>query len=326
MHPKEKTLEYDKELVVVLSDWTHEKPMNVLRNLKLANEWYQVKKGSSVPLSAVISRGALGAQLKMWRDRMEGADVADIYYPAFLSNGKDIASYPNFKAGEKVRMRFINASSSSYYWLDFGGGNPMIVASDGIQVKPVSKNRIFFAIAETYDVIVTMPDGTLEITATVQDGSGHTSVRLGEGKLIPAIVTGRPDKIAMMEQMAEMDIKMGAPSIVSNPKKKTPQYLNDKYGMDMDMDMEGMDNMNHEESKMKDMKHSSHNNSNHQQHENNTDNSSFDYDTRKTYFNYVFLEAKEITTFPKEAKVNEMLLTLTRNMNRYMEFKWTSYI
>ena len=50
IQPKEKTLDYDKDLVVVLSDWTNEKPMNVLRNLKRANEWYQVKKGYSSAL------------------------------------------------------------------------------------------------------------------------------------------------------------------------------------------------------------------------------------------------------------------------------------
>ncbi|MAR66800.1 MAG: copper oxidase, partial [Crocinitomicaceae bacterium] len=122
IHPKEKTLKYDKDLVVVLSDWTNEKPMNVLRNLKRGNEWYQVKKGTAVPLSRVISEGALGAQLKFWRDRMEGADIADIYYPAFLTNGKSLAEYPEFKPGEKVRLRLINASASTYYWIDFGGG------------------------------------------------------------------------------------------------------------------------------------------------------------------------------------------------------------
>jgi hypothetical protein len=72
IQPKEKTLEYDKDLVVVLSDWTNEKPMNVLRNLKRGNEWYQIKKGTAVPLSRAIAHGGFGAQLKMWRDRMEG--------------------------------------------------------------------------------------------------------------------------------------------------------------------------------------------------------------------------------------------------------------
>ena len=344
IQPKEKTLEYDKDLVVVLSDWTNEKPMNVLRNLKRGNEWYQVKKGTAVPLSRVISEGALGAQLKFWRDRMEGADIADIYYPAFLSNGKKLAEYPEFKTGEKVRLRFINASASTYYWMDFGGGNPMVVSGDGIDVEPVAKSRFLFGIAETYDVIVTIPEGTLEVTATAQDGSGHTSIQLGNGTLYPAKIIDRPDKIEMMKQMAKMDMKMGAPAMVGNKKKNTPEVLMQKYGMKMDMKDGQMkmgmhDNMSMKDSKMSnqmkmddtmEMKkdsmqmnqigdsdkmkdHMQHNMSKMQK-----DTSSFDYEERKTYFNYDFLEAKEKTEFKADLPVNELLLNLTGNMNRYV--------
>ena len=319
IQPKEKTLDYDKDLVVVLSDWTNEKPMNVLRNLKRNNEWYQVKKGTSVPLSRVIKEGALGSQFKFWRDRMEGADITDIYYPAFLTNGKKLAEYPEFKPGEKVRLRFINASASTYYWMDFGGGNPMIVSSDGIDVEPVHKSRFLYAVAETYDVIVTIPEGTLEITATAQDGSGNTSIRLGSGKLFPAMVIDRPDKVAMMKQMATMDMKMGAPAMVGNKKKKTPEFLMQKYGMNK-MDMK--DGKMNDKMKMKtddtiEMKKDSmpmkHNMSMMQK-----DSTTFDYSTRKTYFNYDFLKAKEETTYKKDIPVNDILLNLTGNMQRYV--------
>ena len=316
IQPKEKTLDYDKDLVVVLSDWTNEKPMNVLRNLKRGNEWYQVKKGTAVPLSRVIKEGAMGAQFKFWRDRMEGADIADIYYPAFLTNGKKLAEYPEFKPGEKVRLRFINASASTYYWIDFGGGKPMIVASDGIDVTPVHKTRFLFGIAETYDVIVTIPEGTLEVTATAQDGSGNTSIRLGNGKLHPAMVIDRPDKVAMMKQMAKMDMKMGAPAMVGNQKKKTPEVLMQKYGMKMDM-KEGQMNMSMKDDSMNDkMEMDDH--MNHSDQMMQKDTTSFDYNTRKTYFNYDFLEAKENTTYKADLPVNDLLLNLTGNMNRYV--------
>jgi CopA family copper-resistance protein len=331
IHPKEKTLEYDKDLVVVLSDWTNEKPMNVLRNLKRGNEWYQVKKGTAVPLSRVITEGAFGAQLKFWRDRMEGADIADIYYPAFLSNGKKLAEYPEFKAGEKIRLRFINASASTYYWLDFGGGNPMVVSSDGIDVQPVSKSRFLFGIAETYDVIVTIPEGTLEVTATAQDGSGHTSVQLGNGTLYPAKRIDRPDKVEMMKQMGKMDMKMGAPAMVGNKKKKTPEVLMQKYGMNMkdgEMKMGMHDKMSMKDGKMNGqmdmkmkmedtmgMKKDGHM---HDMQMMQKDTASFDYNTRKTYFNYDFLKAKENTTYKADLPVNDILLNLTGNMQRYV--------
>ncbi|MDY2585987.1 multicopper oxidase domain-containing protein [Winogradskyella aquimaris] len=331
IHPKEKTLEYDKDLVVLLSDWTNEKPLNVLRNLKRGNEWYQVKKGTAVPLSRVISEGAFGPQLKFWRDRMEGADIADIYYPAFLSNGKKLAEYPEFRAGEKIRLRFINASASTYYWLDFGGGNPMVVSSDGIDVQPVSKSRFLFGIAETYDVIVTIPEGTLEVTATAQDGSGHTSIQLGNGTLYPAKRIDRPDKVEMMKQMGKMDMKMGAPAMVGNKKKKTPEVLMQKYGMKMDMkdgQMKMHDKMSMKDGKMNDqmdmkmkmddtmgMKKDGHM---HDMQMIQKDTASFDYNTRKTYFNYDFLKAKENTTYKADLPINDILLNLTGNMQRYV--------
>ncbi|MCG7501222.1 multicopper oxidase domain-containing protein [Tenacibaculum sp. Mcav3-52] len=316
IHPKEKTLEYDKDLVVMLSDWTDEKPLNVLRNLKRGNDWYQVKKGTSVPLSRVIKEGALGAQFKFWRDRMEGADISDIYYPTFLSNGKKMAEYPEFKPGEKVRLRFINASASTYYWLDFGGGNPMVVSSDGIDVQPVSKSRFLFGIAETYDVIITIPKGAIEIVATAQDGSGNTSIRLGNGELFSATVIDRPNKVEMMKQMAKMDMKMGAPAIIGNQKKKTPELLMQKYGMKMDM-KDGQ--MNMKDSKMGNPMETKTND--HMGHDMSTmqkDTASFDYSTRKAYFNYDFLRAKENTTFKANLPVNDILLNLTGNMQRYV--------
>ena len=346
IQPKEKTLDYDKDLIVVLSDWTNEDPMNVLRNLKKGNEWYQVKKGTAVPLSRVIKEGALGAQFKFWRDRMEGADIADIYYPAFLSNGKSLAEYPEFKPGEKVRLRFINASASTYYWVDFGGGNPLLVASDGVDVQPVSKSRFLFGIAETYDVIVTIPEGTLEVTATAQDGSGHTSIQLGNGTLYPAKRIDRPDKVAMMKQMAKMDMKMGAPAMVGNKKKNTPEVLMQKYGMKMnmkdgEMKMGMNDKMSMKDGKMNDqmdmkmddamgmkmdsmaMNHKGDPDKmkDHMQHDMSKmqkDSSSFDYETRKTYFNYDFLKAKENTTYKDDLPVNDILLNLTGNMQRYV--------
>ena len=149
IHPKEKTLEYDHDLVLMLSDWTNEKPNNVLRNLKRGNEWYQMKKGTSTPLNKVIARGAFGAQLNFWRQRMGGADIADVYYPAFLINGEESVEYPEYKPGEKVRLRIINGSSSSQFWMTFGGNPPLLVSADGKDVIPVEHSKTFIATAET---------------------------------------------------------------------------------------------------------------------------------------------------------------------------------
>src|SRR5690606_14485731 len=245
IQPKEKTLDYDKELVLMLSDWTNEKPKDVMRTLKRGSEWYGIKKGTSTPLSQVIGHGALSAQIDFWRQRMEGADIADIYYPAFLVNGKQVAEYPDFKPGEKVRLRIIDGSSSTQFWMTFGGEIPLLVSADGLDVVPVKRNKTFIAIAESYDFIVTIPQsGKLEFRAMAQDGSGTALAYLGSGEILPAPIVEKPDKIAMMQEMAKMKMKMGAHAIKFQPKKDERYEMKEEYGMKMDgmeMDHSKMD-------------------------------------------------------------------------------------
>lgn len=330
IHPKEKTLEYDKELVLVLSDWTNEKPKDVLRFLKRGTEWYNIKKGTATPLNQVIKRGALGAQLDFWRQRMEGADIADIYYPAFLINGEEKIEYPEFEPGEKVRMRIINGAASTSFWMTFGGDMPTLVSADGVDVVPVEKNKTFIAVAETYDFIVTIPeDGKMEFKSMAQDGSGTASAYLGTGRVLPAPNVPKPDKIAMMQQMAKMDMRMGAPALKFNPGNVDPYEMMDKWGMQMDdMKMKPdneMQRMDHSGMKMgdstsMDMKQEG------QMADVNSSDSQMKMDGKENMegmdmfseFNYDFLEAKNPTTHPEDAPVKEILLNLTGNMDRYV--------
>jgi len=239
--PKQKTLNYDHDQVLVLSDWTNQQPMNVMRNLKRGNEWYGIKKGTSTPLSRVISRGGFGAQLNFWKQRMEGADIADIYYDAFLTNGNQVSEYPDYAPGEKIRLRIINGSASSQFWMTFGGEDPLLVSADGLDVVTVKYNKTFIAIAETYDFIITIPEkGRIEMRAMAQDGSGTTFAYFGKGETLEAPVVERPDKIGMMIQMAQMDMRMGAPATQWTPNDPEPQKMMEKWGMQMD-DMKGMD-------------------------------------------------------------------------------------
>ncbi len=345
IEPKEKKLEYDSDLVIVFSDWTNDKPMNVLRNLKRGNEWMGIKKGTATPLNQVIKRGALGAQFNFWKQRMEGADIADVYYPAFLTNGKITQEYPEFKKGEKVRVRFINAGASTYFWLTFGGDDPLLVAADGLDVVPVERNKTLFGIAETYDFIVTIPaDGKLEIRATAQDGSGQTSAFLGNGKVIPAIDIPRPDKIGMMKSMAKMDMKMGAPALKFKPKKDERFAMKKKYGMQMDgeMKMDKMDGMNdkkmnHDGMNMERMNHDKMKMSkdtmpmNHGEMDMEKSNDRMGLDkmnqgemkiegsmSMSSDFSYDFLKSPNKTNYSKDTPVKEILLNLTGNMNRYI--------
>lgn len=243
---KNETQDYDDEVVLVLADWTEQKPMNVLRTLKRGSEWYGIRKNTVTPLFKVIKEGALGAQLSFWRQRMEGADISDIYYEAFLVNGELMQNFTEFEPGEKVRVRIINAASSTYFWLTFGGEAPLLIAADGLDVVPVVHEKTLIAVAETYDFIVTIPQsGKLEVRATAQDGTGKTSAYLGEGEIIAAPDVPGPDLIEMMKEMAAMDMDMGAPGIKFNPSKVSPREMMAEYGMDME-GMHGMEGMDHE--------------------------------------------------------------------------------
>ncbi len=335
IEPKEKTIEYDSDLVIVFSDWTNDKPMNILRNLKRGNEWMGIKKRTATPLNLVIKRGALSAQFNFWKQRMEGADIADIYYPAFLTNGNITQEYPKFNSGEKVRVRLINAAASTYFWLTFGGDNPLLVAADGLDIVPVTRNKTLFGIAETYDFIVTIPDdGKIEIRATAQDGSGQTSAFLGNGDILSAPKVPRPDKIGMMKTMAKMDMKMGAPALKFKPKKDNRFAMKKKYGMQMDseMDMEEMNEIEEME-EMDDMKHQKMNNDKKEAGQLDHDEMKMPKDTMplnhsdmimdnsmntSSEFSYDFLKSPNKTNYSKDIPVKEILLNLTGNMNRYI--------
>jgi CopA family copper-resistance protein len=328
IEPKEETLKYDKELVMVLSDWTNQKPMNVLRNLKRGNEWYNIKKGTATPLNQVIARGGFGAQLNFWKQRMESADIADIYYPAFLNNGQQVQEYPQFEPGNKVRLRIINGSASSQFWMTFGGEDPLLVAADGLDVVPVKHNKTFIAIAETYDFIVTIPPtGKIEFRATAQDGSGHSSAYLGKGAIIPAPEVPRPDKIGMMMQMAKMDMRMGAPAMKYKPGEEEPYDLMNNWGMQMDGQMKnrGTENseMNHDmkmNSEMEGMDHKKNSEMNMES----TNNANSGSDSQMAGMNmfseygYGYLKSLEKTDFAEDKPVKKVLLNLTGNMWRYM--------
>ncbi|NVO86283.1 multicopper oxidase domain-containing protein [Hymenobacter terrestris] len=237
IEPRQERLTYDKDLVLVLSDWTNQKPQNVLRFLKRGTEWYNIRKGTATPLNRVVARGAFGAQLNFWKQRMEGFDIADIYYDAFLVNGQPVQQYPEFRPGERVRLRIINGSASTQFWLTFGGPqDPLLVAADGQDVVPVARNKTFIAVAETYDFLVTVPaDGQLELRAMAQDGSGTTSAFIGTGPVLAAAVLPRPDKIGLMQQMAQMKMRMGAPALKFRPNHVDAQQMKETWGMKMDM-------------------------------------------------------------------------------------------
>lgn len=175
------TVEADRDHVVMLSDWTDENPHEVLRTLLRGSDWYSIQKGTMQSVTGAMHEGALKDFFGREWQRMRPMDISDIAYDAFLINGSRESRIPG-RPGERIRLRFINGGAGTYFFVTSATGPMTIVAADGQPVEPLKVERLLIAIAETYDVIVTIPSsGEWELRATAQDGSGHASLLIGAG-------------------------------------------------------------------------------------------------------------------------------------------------
>src|SRR6202012_5457102 len=106
---------------------------------------------------------------------------------------------------DKVRLRIVNGSSSTYFWLNYAGGKITVVANDGVDVEPVEVDRLIVAVAETYDVIVTIPENkSYQFMATAEDRSLSTSLWLGSGPKISLLPLKKVKYFAGMKMMNGM--------------------------------------------------------------------------------------------------------------------------
>ncbi len=191
----------DREQVLLLSDWTNTDPREVMRMLMRGSDYFGLMRRNAQSILGAAQRGKLKEYFRREWDRMMPMDLSDVGYHAFLINGQrstQIAGQP----GERVRLRLINASAATYFYLHSSAGPMTLVAADGPPVQPVKVNRFLMAIAETYDVIITIPaSGQYELRATTQDGSGHASAFFGSGTPHPASDPPKPNLYEMDEML-----------------------------------------------------------------------------------------------------------------------------
>jgi len=191
---------YDRDYVVMLSDWTDEDPARVMSKLKKQSDYYNFHKrtvGDFVDDVSEKGWAAAVADRKMWAEmKMSPTDLADVsgYTYTYLMNGQA----PNgnwtgiFKPGEKIRLRFINGSAMTYFDVRIPGLKMTVVAADGQYVKPVSIDEFRIAVAETYDVIVE-PENEQAYTIFAQsmDRTGYSrgtlAVREGLQAPVPTV-------------------------------------------------------------------------------------------------------------------------------------------
>ncbi len=290
------------EAPIILSEWTDIKPENVHRMLHNANDWSAIKKGTVQSYSEAIKAGHFKTKLGNEWKRMLAMDVSDVYYDKFLINGQNESNLPQFKAGEKVRLRISNGGASSYFWLNYAGGKMTVVANDGNDVEPVEVDRLIIGVSETYDVVVAIPNENTayEFLATPEDRTKSASIYLGNG--IIQLKSRMPklkyfEGMKMMNDMMNMDGSMddmGMDMSLQKMDMNTVMYPEISGNPDMKMDEMQMDEK---------MDHSKH-----------ATNTAQDLVT----LNYGMLKAPFPTTLPKDAPVRELRFELTGNMNRYV--------
>lgn len=172
----------ERDYVVMLSDWTDLDPERIFSVLKKHSDYYNFGRRTAGRFFSDVRNNGLSQTLadrRMWGEmRMNPTDILDVsgYAYTYLMNG--VTPTGNwtglFSRGEKVRLRFINGSSMSFFDVRIPGLKLTVVATDGVDVEPVSVDEFRIGAAETYDVIVEPKDDrAYTIFAQAMDRSGY---------------------------------------------------------------------------------------------------------------------------------------------------------
>ncbi|GAA4340832.1 hypothetical protein GCM10023184_38810 [Flaviaesturariibacter amylovorans] len=237
------------EEVLQISDWRDERPGSIMRSLKRRQEWYAIKKKGVQSWGEAIVKGHFGDKVQMEWTRMPGADVSDVYYPVQLMHGKPVQTFKKYRKGDSVVLRVINGSAATYYWLQYSGGKMTVIAADGIDVRPVDVDKLLIATAETYDVIIRIPDnGQYEFRATAQDITTQASAFFGSGPQVKAKDIPKLDYMVLMNEMNRMTWMMkgmGMKMKMGLYMKMPEMDMSSMGGMSGMGSMPGMNGMNH---------------------------------------------------------------------------------
>ena len=162
---------YDRDYVVLLSEFTPMHPHEIMRKLKVGEHYFQ--RDMLTATEGDIS----GEMRRMWgKMRMNPRDISDVTGSTytFLINGhgpQDDLQLA-FQPGERVRLRVINGSAMTFFNVRIPGVPMTVIQADGQDVDEVQVDEFQIGVAETYDVIVSPPDGSHAIVAEAMDRSG----------------------------------------------------------------------------------------------------------------------------------------------------------
>ncbi|MDB2589473.1 copper resistance system multicopper oxidase [Candidatus Thioglobus sp.] len=241
---------YDKDYVVMLSDWTDENPMDVYAKLKKLSHYYNFNERTHEDLMNDIDQKGLENtwnDRKMWNQmRMSQRDLSDVtgYTYTYLANGvtPDKGWVGLFSKGEKVRLRFINGSAMTFFDVRIPGLKMTVVSADGQNIDPVPVDEFRLGVAETYDVVVE-PKDDRAYTIFAQDIARSGYAR---GTLTPDIsMTGEVPALDAVPNLSHSDMGMDMSNMAGmdhgSMDMSKPSKGMDHSGMDMSKPMLGMD-------------------------------------------------------------------------------------
>src|SRR5882757_4206004 len=230
----------DREHVVLLSEWTDRDPEHIYRTLKRRSNYFNFGRRTLGDFFNDVRKQGWEptmADRRMWGQmRMDPTDLADVSGCAYtyLLNGTTPAGNWTglFRRGERVRLRFINGSSMSFFDVRIPGLKLTVVAADGQDVEPVTVDEFRIGTAEVYDVIVQPEeDRAYTIFAQSLDRSGYARGTLAPQPGMQAEVPGLDPR----PLLTMMDMGMGHDMAGAHT-----------GGMDMSgMDMSSMKDMDH---------------------------------------------------------------------------------
>ena len=240
--------DYDVDYVVALSDWSDENPKSIYRKLKVAGDYYNIKKRTIGDFIDEIKKdGFMNAfnKRKMWNEMdMGDRDLSDVtgYTYTYLMNGDNPTTNWKalFKRGQKIRLRFINSSAMTFFDVRIPGLKMRVVAADGNNIHPIDIEEFRIGVAETYDVIVEpLENKAYAIFAQSIDRTGYAigsltydeNIAASIPKMDPLPILSMTDMGMDMSKMNMGGIKMDNMPMKNN---KKPMNMN---GMNMTMNM-----------------------------------------------------------------------------------------
>ncbi len=253
---------YTKDYVVVLSDWINTKPEQVLANLKKSGDYYAPRFPLQPSLTKFLHdyqkasknerQNLLDDYKSMQQMRMGIYDISDVAFDAFLMNGhpKDNPWTAPVKVGDIVRLRIIDAGSSTIFRIKIPGSTMSVIQADGNDVQPYSVKELSISPAETYDVLVKIEKNKPYIIyAGSKDtvGAAYGALKTAPNQTVNyAQVKPFPEPIPVTQEM--MNIMMGGMYQgnlpISQQKQDAPHSTKQKRMIKMDHGMHMGHSMN----------------------------------------------------------------------------------